>query len=150
MSFSNYRWALGWDVPLNDLILIESQLQNFNRKQSGWAWHNVGIQSPPLDDFPVREMMLSGQIRGDGMVNTRLVMVLGVLAVAFIEDFWFTGGTVESAAGTFYLRRHVRGNTYVRRNAYIALPSEQNGTLEYLGQNIARVTYELTDLTEPA
>ncbi len=150
MAFDDYRWALGHDVALGSLIHIGTQLKPYNRKQSGWAWHNVGIQSPPLDDFPVREMLLSGQIRGDGMVNTRLVMVLGILAVQFIEDFWFSGGTVESVAGTFYLRKHSRINTYVRRNGYITLPSQEAGTFEYLRQNVARVTYELTDLTEPA
>lgn len=150
MAFDNYAWALGHNVPLVSLIPIGTQLTSYNRKQSGWAWHNVGIQSPPLDDFPVRELSLAGRMRGDGMVNTSLVMVLGILAVQFIEDFWFSGGTVVSVAGTFYLRRHSRSNTYVRRNGYITLPSPEAGTFEYLRQNIARVTYEITNLTEPS
>jgi hypothetical protein len=150
MALDDYRWAVGHDVALGSLIQISNQLLPYNRRQAGWARHLVGIQSPPLDEFPERERTLAGFVLGDGMVDSRLTMVLGALAVAFVEDFFFAGGTVEYAAGTFYLRRHVRGQTYVRRNGYITLPSERNGTLNYLRQGVFRVTYELTDLTEPA
>lgn len=110
--------------------------------------HRVGVKSRMLSDFPVRDVAVSGKPRGDGFVNTDWTMVLGVLAVAFVEDFLFSGGTVVSAPITIYTRRHVRGNTYVRKNAYIELPDEANSTLTYLRQGVARVIYKFYNLTD--
>lgn len=147
MAFDDYRWGAGFNVALGSLIQVGNQLLPYNRRQSGWARYNVGIKSPVLDDFPIRENALSGKPRGDGHVNIQWTMVLGVLAIAFVEDTYFAGGTVVSADMTIYTRRHVRSNTYVRRNAYMELPSEVNGTIEYLRQGVARVTYRFWNLT---
>lgn len=149
-KFDDYRWSPGHDVALGSLAHVGTQLLPYNRKAIGSARRWVGIQSPPLSEFPVRDVALSGKPRGDGFVNTRWTLVLGVLAVAFVEDYLFSSGTVVSAPVTIYTRQHVRGTTYLRRNAYIELPDESNGTLEYLRQGVARVTYRFHNLTEPA
>lgn len=148
--FSDYRWASGHNVALGSLIHVETQLRPYQRKNAASGMLPVGIKSPILSPFPVRENAVSGKPRGDGFVSTRWSMVLGVLAVAFIEDFLFSGGTVVSVPVTIYTRRHIRGEVYVRKNAYIELPDEGEGTIEYLRQGVARVVYKFHTLTDPS
>ena len=149
MAFDNYMWSPAHDVALGSLVHVGTQLLPYNRRMTGSARHYVGIKSPPPSSYPVRDVALSGKPRGDGFVNTSWTMVLGALAVKFVEDYLFSGGAVVSAEVTIYTRRHQQGD-YVRKNAYIEIPDEANGTLSYLQQNVFRVEYRLHNLTDPA
>lgn len=151
MTAALYAWAAGHNVALANLIQVENQLRPYNVSSINNMPADVSVIASILDDFPVRDVALSGVPRGDGFVDCSWEMRVAVGVIAFVEDFLFSGGTVVSAPVTIYTRRHVRGNTFVRKNAIIELPSKGQDTLEYFyKRGVARVRYVFHNLTDPS
>jgi hypothetical protein len=71
--------------------------------------------------------------------------VLGQLGYEYILDTYLSSGAVTYAAMTINTRRHEFGS-YTRYNCYLTLPSRRRGDVEYLRQNVLRVTWRFTDL----
>lgn len=138
MALYDYRIALGSNVALGSLSNIESILA---------PYADGRILAPavqPVNPFPVRTVLMNGRTRGDGRID--LVWswnVMPILAFKYIQDTFFSSGTVVSAAVTIYTRRHDR-NTYQRYNAYATLPT---GT--YDRNTMRGVAWVFTNLSTP-
>lgn len=134
-----YAWANGHNVVLASLANVEDYLWPYTRPR------RIAPRSQPLDLFPVETQLMSGRVRGDGFLDHDWEMTLPTDAYAFILNDKFSGGSVKSVEQTVYTRRHDL-NTYARANCYLVQPSQKNGTLEYLRQNVVRATFRLANV----
>lgn len=145
MAFQDYRWAAGNGVALASLDNFENDVRPNNTRRSGGKLYPVVVKSQPVDAFPVRTVPLSGEERGDGMINQAWEVVLGKFGLKYILDTYLSSGTVTFAAMTIYTRRHEL-DTFVRYNANLILPSVSGGDIEYLKQNAFRVRLRFRNL----
>ena len=145
MAFQLYAWFAGSGVALAALRNFEDDVRPFNARISGGKLYNVAVQSAPVDPFPVRAVPLSSKERGAGAVNHEWNTVLAKFGVKHVLDEYLSNGTVVNAAMTIYTRRHEL-DSFVRYNAFLILPSVENGDLTYLGRNAFRVRLRFTKL----
>lgn len=138
MQTSQHAWAAGHDVALASLINVSNQLFQYNYRAMGGARRNIIITAPPVDAFPVRNILASGAERGDGMIRHEWFITLSTYAFEYIIDTYFSGGSSVSTAMTIYTRDYQQ-NTFKRYNAYMVLPSAIRGDIEYLRQNMMRI-----------
>ena len=119
MPVYDYRWALGSNVALSSLTNVETDLLPYT--------HGITVAptSQPVNPFPVRNVALSGVMRGEGTITHQWVFsVLPIAALDYILDTYLTvgGALVVSRAMTIYTRRHDR-LTYNRYNCNLTLPA---------------------------
>jgi len=145
MAFQDYRWFAGNGIALADLRNFEDDVRPFNTRISGGKLYPVAVKSQPVDAFPVRTVPLSGEERGDGMINQEWNVELGKFGIKYILDTYLSSGTVTFAAMTIYTRRHEL-DTFVRYNANLILPSVSGGDVEYLKLNAFRVRLRFRNL----
>lgn len=119
MSTQNprYQYAIGsgWNTALTSLTNPE------NLSQFVVRGNPAPPTSQPVNLYPIREITGSGQPIGHGRVDhVWLWPLLPQAAVLWLEDTFFSSGTVVSAQVTINTRLHNRG-TYSRFNAYAEL-----------------------------
>lgn len=142
---TQYAIAPGHDVLLASLHNVEALLNPVNRARSGGVVRRIGIASPPLDLYPVREPTLDGYERGDGMADHEWSLVLGTFAWKHWLDLYFAGGSTISTPFTLYTPDHEQGD-YVRCNAIGIRPSRKAGDVERLRGGLFRIRQRFNDL----
>lgn len=141
-----YAFALGSNVALASLNNVENHLGSVNRREVGGALTPVSIVSPLLDLFPIRDTLLDGGERGDGLVNHEWMLTLCTYGLKFYLDTYFASGATVEVAMTIYTRRHELA-TYTRYNAKAILPSRINGDIEIIQSDyLYRVRQRFLDL----
>lgn len=135
----SYSIAVGSSVALGSLINVEDLLYPYTKPR------RIVPRSQPVSAFPVRTTLGSGRVRGDGAIShVWEFSAIPVAAVDYLMTLLWSGGTVVSTACTIYTRRHDLAD-YARYNAYAVLPVPGQD-LEYLRQNVLRLTIRFTDL----
>lgn len=135
-----YAIATGSSVALASLINVEDLLWPHTKPR------RIVPRSQPVNAFPVRTTLGSGRVRGDGAINHAWEFTaIPVAAVDYLMTYLFSSGTVVSTACTIYTRRHDLDD-YARYNAWAVLPVPGQD-MEYLRQNVLRLTIRFTDLT---
>jgi hypothetical protein len=138
MPFYDYRIAVGSSVALGSLSNIEDVLYPYT------APLRIAPRSQPVNLYPVRTVLGSGRVRGDGAIDHAWEFSgLRQTAVQYLlHTLLFSSGV--STAVTIYTRLHSTG-TYARYNAYAVLPAPGQD-LEYLRAGVYRVTLRFSDL----
>jgi len=114
----SYAIGAGWNTALASLTNPENLSQFVVR----------GLPAPPnsqpVNLFPIREITGSGKPLGHGRVDHAwLWTLLPPAALLWIENTFFSSGTLVYAQVTINTRTHNRGvTTYVRYNAWAELP----------------------------
>ena len=119
MAIYDYRWAIGSNVALSSLINVENDLLPYTRGVL------IAPTTQPVNPFPIRNIALSGLVRGEGAItHTWTFSALPIAALDYILDTYLTvnNALVVSRAMTIYTRRHDRG-AYNRYNCYLTLPA---------------------------
>lgn len=143
MIFAEYAWGAGHNLALLDLVNVEADVMPHN-KRGDWDYpHSVGIVSQPVNDFPVRGLVLSRRTRGDGYPDHEWEMTLAVGGSAYIINTYLSGGAVLSVPMTISTRNHARG-IYERYNCYLNLPEWDDDP--YQGSGIIKVKWKFTGL----
>lgn len=142
---NEYAWAAGHGVALASLNAVATELRAHNYRAVGGLRYAVEPTSQPVDLFPVRTLLGSGVERGDGRVDHEWQMTLTTYALEYVLDTYLSSGAVVSAAMTINTRRHDL-NAYGRYNCYLTLPSRSRRDIEYVRQNVVRVTWRFTRL----
>ena len=142
-----YAWALGFSVAQGSLVNVANDIGAYNRREAGGKLYPVGITSSNVDPYPIRDVPLSGYVRGDGMVNVYWEMVLGILGWQHMRTVYFDSGADVAVNMTIYTRRHDLG-TYQRYNPIAEQPGPASGTLAYLRNNTVAVRVNFRDLQE--
>jgi hypothetical protein len=137
MAYYDYRWGAGHGLALASLKNVENELYPYNKRSAGGASFPVGIVSQPVDRFPVRTALASGEERGDGFVTHAWDLKLTKLAVKYILDTYLSSGAVMSVPVTIYTRRHEL-DAYARYSCYLILP-QPGADLEYMRQGVFRL-----------
>jgi hypothetical protein len=139
VPFYDYRIAVGSSVALGSLSNIEDVLYPFT------APMRIAPRSQPVNAYPVRTVLGSGRVRGDGTVDHAWEFpALKAGAVNYLLYALLFPGGVVSTAVTVYTRRH-EAATYARYNAWAILPLPGQD-LEYLRAGVIRLTLRFSDL----
>ena len=115
-SANEYALAAGSGVALATLTAIEYTLYRQNRQTASGPRFRVGIMSQPVDEYPIRDVPLSGKERGDGMIVHEWNLLLATYGVKYLLDTYLTSATVVSTAVTINTRMHILA-TFKRYNA---------------------------------
>lgn len=111
----SYAIGSGWNVALASLTNLE------NLSQFVVRGNPVPVSTQPVNLFPIVRVAGSGKPKGYGRVDHAWTWsVLPQAAIQYLEDTFFSSGTVVSAQVTINTRRQNRG-TYTRYNAYAQL-----------------------------
>lgn len=139
MAFTEYRIAVGHNVPLVNMPLIEDILWPYTKPR------RIAPRSQPPDLFPIRTTLGSGRVRGDGAAQAAFEFTaIPVAAVNYLlHTYLFPGGLV-SAAVTVLVRLH-DANTHSRFNAYAILPVPGQD-MAYIRQNVMNMILRFNDL----
>lgn len=141
-----FAYALGYGVALASLRNVETTVGAQNRMVASGPVNPIGISSPILDPFPVRDRRLDGPWRGDGLIDHEWTMILAAYGVAWWINNVFSGGTVVSVPMTIYTLR-AELNVYARYSCDATLPSPKADDLARVeGRNLFRVRTAFTDL----
>lgn len=135
---TSYRWASGSSVALNSLSFVENDLYPFNKL------HRIGIRSPGVEEYPVRDMSQAGYERGDGRIDTYWEIVCRVEALEYIIETKFSLTSTSYVAITLNTRRFHR-NDYARYNAYLNRP-QLGRDYTYLRQGVVRLRLPFSGL----
>ena len=139
MSFYDYRIAVGSNVALGSLSNIEDILWPHTKPL------RIAPRTQPVNAFPVRTVLGSGRVRGDGTINHAWEFTaIPKAAVDYLYTYLWTAGTVVSTAVTIYTRRHELDD-YARYNAYAILPVVGQD-IEYLRGGVLRMVISFSDL----
>ena len=138
MAFADYRIAVGSSVALGSLTNVEDLLWPYTKPLS------LPPRSQPVDLYPVRTVLGSGRVRGDGTINHAWEWTgIKQAAVQYLLHTYLFASSVSTAV-TIYTRLHSTGS-YARYNAYAILPVPGQD-LEYIRQNTYRMTLRFSDL----
>ena len=138
MAFADYRIAVGSSVALGSLTNIEDLLWPYTKPLY------IAPRSQPVDLYPVRTVLGSGRVRGDGTINHAWEWTgIKQAAVQYLLHTYLFSSSVSTAV-TIYTRLHSTGS-YARYNAYAILPVPGQD-LEYIRQNTYRMTLRFSDL----
>lgn len=139
-----YAWAVGHDVPLENLILFEEDLYAITKPR------RLAPTSQPLELFPIRVATLDGVERGEG--NLTCVWEIRALpwaAYLHILDTKFTvsGTNIVSRPMTLYTRNDRM--SFARYNA-TALRPLRGQQYSYRRQYVVDLLLRFNDLVELA
>lgn len=138
MALYDYRWGAGWGVALASLSNVENDLRPYVRLRS------IAPKSQPVDLFPVRTVLGSGRVRGDGRIDHAWELTLNTAAIEYIIETKFALTSAASVKVTIYTRRHEM-NDYARYNAWLSRP-QPGQDMTYLRQGVFAVTLRFTAL----
>lgn len=138
MPLHDYMIALGHNQPYGSLVNIEN-VTNVKRAP----------RHTPIDWNPVRGGVLSGRMRRDG--RSDCVWVFDSLPAAgfqqIVSSYLTSGGTVYGSTQVTVLTYDVRAGTYIRCNAYLNLPLEQED-YTYDGGYVQNLQLKFTKLVK--
>ncbi len=135
----SYSIATGSNVALVSLTNVEDLIWNYTRPR------RITVRTQPVNAFPVRTVLGSGRVRGDGAINHAWEFTaIPKAAVDYLMTYLWTAGTVVSTAVTIYTRRHELDD-YARYNAYAILPVVGQD-IEYLRGGVLRMVISFSDL----
>ena len=140
-----YAWAVSHNVALANLTNVENDINPHNYRVVGAAYTRVGIQSQPVDEFPVRTLLASGRERGDGIPTHAWRMTLTTYGYKHVLDTYFSSAAAVGVPMTISTRMH-RLASYKRFNVYAVLPSQQKGTERFIRADVWELTFEFTGL----
>lgn len=114
---ATYKWAIGWDIALVDLINVSDDLYPYTRPR------RFAPTAQPIEPLPVRAVPLSGGELGEGTL-TGAWELTGVSVAGFawlITNKWTVGGLrVASRKMTIYTPNDVMA--FTRYNVYAMKP----------------------------
>jgi hypothetical protein len=115
--WSDYRWAVNFNVALGSLTNVEDDLATYTNGQS------IHPTNPPINHLPIRKTALDGVERGSGKIPHVWNFGLPLAAIQYIQTTYFIVSSVQVATRdmTIYTLDH-EANAFKRWNARLYRP----------------------------
>lgn len=139
MRLTSYKWGAGQGVALASLSFVENDLTPYNHL------HALGIKSPGIEPFPVRDVVQAGYERGAGRIDTYWEMVVHVDVLEYIIETKFSSLATDTKQTATINTRRFDFDDYQRYSCYIIRP-QQGRDWQYIRQKVVRLRIPFTGL----